>query len=94
MGKVRVMQKQFRDYYQSILQAEIDSRKTEKGKTKYKEAMKQGLSFIDKNNNALYFAIASHITLGECKNTLVRKMNQIQSIGHFLRTENGQSNSD
>ena len=89
MGKVRVMQKQFRDYYQSILQAEIDSRKTEKGKTKYKEAMKQGLSFIDKNNNALYFAIASHITLGECKNTLVRKMNQIQSIGHFLRTGNG-----
>ena len=33
--------------------------------------------------------ITPYITLGECKNTLVRKMNQIQSIGHFLRTGNG-----
>ena len=66
MGKVRVMQKQFRDYYQSILQAEIDSRKTEKGKTKYKEAMKQGLSFIDKNNNVYIFRY--------CKSYYFRRM--------------------
>ena len=34
-------------------------------------------------------AIASHITLGNAKNTLLQKMSQIQSIGHFLRTSNG-----
>ena len=29
-------------------------------------------------------AIASHITLGNAKNTLLQKISQIQSIGHFL----------
>ena len=89
MGKVNTMQKQFRDYYENTLQAEIDARKTPKGKEKFIKAKADGLRFIDRNRTALYFAIASHITLGNCKNTLLRKMNQIQSIGHFIRTSNG-----
>ena len=89
MGKVRDMQQKFRDYYNNMLQAEIDSKKTPKGKEKYIKAQKEGLRFIDKNKTALYFAIASHITLANCKNTLLRKMNQIQSIGHFVRTNDG-----
>ena len=40
MGKVRVMQKQFRDYYENFLQAEIDARKTPKGKEKFIKAKK------------------------------------------------------
>ena len=89
MGKVRDMQQQFRLYYNNMLQAEIDAKKTDKGKEKYIKAQKEGLRFIDRNKQALYFAIASHITLANCKNTLLRKMNQIQSIGHFVRTSNG-----
>ena len=89
MGKVRDMQQQFRLYYNNMLQGEIDSKKTSKGKEKYIKAQKEGLRFIDRNKTALYFAIASHITLANCKNTLLRKMNQIQSIGHFVRTSNG-----
>jgi hypothetical protein len=89
MEKVRTMQKQFRDYYENSLQAEIDSRKTDKGKEKYIKAKADGLRFIDRNTSALYFAIASHITLGNCKTTLLQKMNQIQSIGHFIRTSKG-----
>jgi hypothetical protein len=89
MEKVRTMQRQFRDYYENSLQAEIDSRKTDKGKEKYIKAKADGLRFIDKNTSALYFAIASHITLGNCKTTLLQKMNQIQSIGHFIRTNKG-----
>ena len=87
--KVRVMQKQFRDYFQSILQAEIDAKKTPRGKERFIRAQKDGLRFIDRNQSALYMAIASHITLGNAKNTLLQKMSQIQSIGHFLRTSNG-----
>ena len=49
----------------------------------------QYLRFINANQTALYFAIASHITLGNCKTTLLQKMNQIQSIGHFIRTNKG-----
>ena len=89
MAKVKIMQAQFRDYFQNYLQQEIDSKKTERGKEKYKVALKKGLQIIDRNQSALYFAIASHITLGIAKGTLLQKMNQIKSIGHFLRTKNG-----
>ena len=89
MDKVAVMQKQFRDYFESVLQAEIDKRKTPAGKAKFIKAKADGLQFIDRNKQALYFAIASHITLGVAKTTLLQKMNQIQSIGNFIRTPTG-----
>ena len=89
MDKVSVMQKQFRDYYENYINAEIDSRKTPRGKEKFIRAKKENLRFIDRNKSSLYMAIASHITLGNAKNTLLQKMSQIQSIGNFLRTSTG-----
>ncbi len=89
MEKVATMQRQFADYYENTLQAEIDSRKTDKGKAPYIKAKADGLRWIRSNRSGLYFAIASHITLGNAKNTLLQKMSQIQSIGNFLRTNNG-----
>ena len=89
MDKVSVMQKQFRDYYENYINAEIDSRKTPRGKEKFLKAKKDNLRFIDRNKSALYMAIASHITLGNAKNTLLQKMSQIQSIGNFIRTSTG-----
>jgi len=89
MAKVKTMQDQFRDYYENFINMEIDSKKTPRGKEKYIKAKEEGLRFIDRNRQALYFAIASHITLGVAKNTLLQKMNQIQSIGHFLKTKDG-----
>jgi hypothetical protein len=89
MEKVKTMQDQFRNYFESFMKAEIDAKKTERGKAPYIKAKEEGLKFIDRNRNALYFAIASHITLGNAKSTLLQKMNQIQSIGHFLKTNNG-----
>ena len=89
MGKVATMQKQFRDYYENFINMEIDGRKTPRGKEKFIKAKKDNLQFIDRNRTALYFAIASHITLANAKNTLLQKMNQIQSIGNFLRTSKG-----
>ena len=85
MAKVKTLQDMFREYYEQILRAEISARKTDKGKEKYKEALKTGLNFIDKNRSALYFAIASHVSLGNAKNFLIQKLSQIQSIGHFIR---------
>ncbi len=89
MDKVSVMQKQFRDYYENYINAEIDSRKTPRGKEKFIKAKKDNLRFIDRSKSALYMAIASHITLGNAKNTLLQKMSQIQSIGNFIRTSTG-----
>jgi hypothetical protein len=89
MDKVKVMQSQFRAYYENFMQTEIDSKKTDKGKAPYIKAKAEGLKFIDRNQSALYFAIASHISLGVAKNFLIQKLSQVQSIGHFLRTANG-----
>ena len=89
MAKVKTLQDMFREYYEQILRAEIDIRKTDSGKQKYKDLLKTNLQFIDKNRNALYFAIASHVSLGNAKNFLIQKLAQIQSIGHFIRTASG-----
>jgi len=89
MAKVKTLQDMFRDYYDQVLTTEIDTRKTPKGKDRFIKAKRDGLQFIDKNRSALYFAIASHVSLGNAKNFLIQKLSQIQSIGHFIRTPNG-----
>ena len=89
MAKVRVLQDMFRDYYENVLKTEIDQRKTEKAKQKYRDILANGLRFINQNKSGLYMAIASHVTLGNAKNTLIQKMNQIQQIGHYIKTGTG-----
>ena len=89
MAKVRVLQDMFRDYYENILKTEIDQRKTEKAKQKYRDILADGLRFINQNKTGLYMAIASHVTLANAKNTLIQKMNQIQQIGHYIKTGTG-----
>ena len=51
MEKVATMQRQFADYYENTLQAEIDSRKTDKGKAPYIKAKADGLRWIRSNIN-------------------------------------------
>ena len=89
MAKVKTLVDMFGEYYENVLQAEIDSKKTEAGKKRYKDALKKNMNIINRNKQALYFAIASHVTLQNAKNFLVNKLSEIQSIGHFLRTPNG-----
>jgi len=89
MAKVKNLVDMFRDYYVNTLQAEIDARKTDSGKQKYKDLLKTNLQFIDRNKQSLYFAIACHVTLQDAKNFLVSKLSEIQSIGHFLKTSKG-----
>ena len=89
MGKVKVLQDMFRDYYENILKMEIDARKTDKAKQKYRDILATGLKFINQNKSSLYFAIASHVTLANAKTTLIQKMNQIQQIGHYIKTGTG-----
>ena len=79
----------FRTYYVNMLQQEVDAVSKEETKKKYRTIRDNGLDFIDKNKNALYFTIASWISLQRAKNFLIRKLNQIQSIGHFIRTPDG-----
>ena len=87
--KVKTLVNMFDDYFKNSLQGEIEKRKTPKGQEKFKQAYEAGRKFIKDNEKALYFAIASHISLQRAKVFLLQKMNQIQSIGSFIRTPNG-----
>ena len=79
----------FRKYYASALDDEVDARKTDKAKSKYAAIRNEGLRFIDRYATELYFAIASYMTLQSVKSFLVQKMNQIKSIGTFIQTDKG-----
>ena len=89
MGRVKDMINQFETYYENMLKAEIDKVSRPASKDKYKTILKNGQDFINKHRQSIYFAVASYITLQKAKNFLIRKLNQIQSVGHFLRTADG-----
>ncbi len=59
---------------------------TDKAKQKYKEILEAGMKILRPNRQGLYFAIATYITLQTAKSLLLNKLNQIQSIGSFMRT--------
>ena len=79
----------FEVYFRDRLKKEIDSKKTPAAKQKYKEILEAGMKILRPNRDGLYFTIATYITLQTAKALLLGKLNQIQSIGSFLRTKNG-----
>ena len=79
----------FEVYFRNRLKKEIDSKKTPAAKQKYKEILEAGMKILRPNRDGLYFTIATYITLQTAKSLLLGKLNQIQSIGSFLRTKNG-----
>jgi len=89
IAKVKELIDMFRSYYANMLQQEVDAVSKDETKKKYRTIRDNGLDFIDRNEQSLYFTIASWVSLQRAKNFLIRKLNQIQSIGHFIRTPNG-----
>jgi hypothetical protein len=89
MGKVKDLLSNLKPYYIAELQKEIDAVSKPETKKKYRDIRDAGLNFIDKNYSALYFTIASWISLQKAKNFLIQKLNKIQSIGQFIRTPDG-----
>ena len=89
IANVKKLQTQFRTYYSKVLDDEINKRKTKSAKDRFAAQKKEGLRFIDRYEDQIYFAIASYVTLQRTKNYLVNKMNQIKSIGTFIQRGNG-----
>ena len=86
---VKKLQSDFRKYYAKVLDDEISKRKTKSAKDRFNLIRNDGLKFIDRYENQIYFAIASYVTLQRTKNYLVNKMNKIKSIGTFIQKGNG-----
>jgi len=89
MDKAKDLMDMFRSYYYNIVQQEIDAVSKDETKNKYRKIRDEGINYIDRNRQALYFSIASYVSLQRAKDFLIRKLNQIQSIGHFIRTNDG-----
>jgi len=79
----------FEVYFKDKIQKEIDNKKQASTKQKYEEIREVGMKIIRADREGLYFAIATYITFQSAKAILMNKLNNIQSIGSFLRTKNG-----
>ena len=84
----RVIQ-EFSGYYRTLLQKEIDSKKTVAAKNKYVKIQEDGLKFIESNKRAIYFTIASYSNLQSAKGLIIKKLEKVKTLGTFLRTESG-----
>ena len=79
----------FEKYYETVLQKKVDSVKSENAKKKWTDVKKTGLKELTSNKTSLYFVIASYITLQTAKTMVIRKLEQAENIGTFLRTPTG-----
>ena len=89
IGNAKALTNNFEVFFIDRLKKEIDGKKQDKTKQKYKEILEAGMKILRPNRQGLYFAIATYITLQTAKSLLLSKLNQIQSIGSFMRTSTG-----
>jgi hypothetical protein len=89
IGNAKALTNNFEVFFRSRIQKEIKDKKTDKAKQKYTEILEAGMKILRPNRQGLYFAIATYITLQRAKSLLLSKLNQIQSIGSFMRTSTG-----
>jgi len=79
----------FAQYFSNALDKEIDSKKMKSTKDKYLELKDKGLKFINDNQQAIYMTVASYMNLQAAKNFMIRKLQQVNTFGTFLRTPDG-----
>ena len=80
---------EFEQYYMDRMSKEIDSKKSDKGKQKYKDIEKEQKKILRKYKKELYFTMATYLGILTAKNMIVRKLETIEGIGTFLKTDTG-----
>ena len=75
---------EFALYYSGKMDEEIDKKKTEKGKEKYRVMKKAGLSFIAKYETDIYFTVASYISLRDAKKMVIDQLSKANGIKTFV----------
>ena len=81
--------KEFKEYYKSRMTKEIDSKKSNKGKQKYKDIQKESEKTLKKFKDELYFTMATYLGILEAKEMVIKKLETIKGIGTFLKTSDG-----
>ena len=81
--------KEFQEYYMDRMSAEIDSKKSDKGKQTYIDIKKEQEKVLRKFKTELYFTMATYLSILDAKEMVIRKLETIQGIGTFLKTADG-----
>ena len=79
----------FVQFYKSVLQKEILSKKTKSTQDKYKKILNDGVKFLTTNARPLYFTVASYMNLITAKEIIISRLEMVKDIKTFLKTENG-----
>tara|TARA_Y100000114_G_scaffold157190_1_gene187874 strand:+ start:760 stop:1992 length:1233 start_codon:yes stop_codon:yes gene_type:complete len=79
----------FKEWTEKKFDTDIDKLKSEKGKEKKQQAKKEMMSYIRSNSKALLRMFTIHAALRDVKMILVRKIEEVKSIGLFLKTNDG-----
>jgi hypothetical protein len=80
---------EFEQYYMDRMSKEIETKKSDKGKQKYKNIEKEQKKILRRFKTELYFTMATYLGILEAKNMVVKKLETIKGIGTFLKTDDG-----
>ena len=74
----------FAQFYSTRMDEEIATKKTEKTKSKYNEMKSNGLAFIAKYEQEIYFTVASYISVRTAKKMIIDQLNKVKEIETFV----------
>jgi hypothetical protein len=79
----------FVEYFISIMNKEIESKKQQKTQEKYKLILQQGLQFIQNNKQSIHSIIRLYSLIQNLKKNVLYKLEQNKNIGTLIQTDDG-----
>ena len=81
--------KEFQDYYIARMVREMEGKKTDKGKQRYKDYQKEAKKTWKKYAKEIYFTFATYLGINDAKLLIVKQLEKVKGMGTFLRTDDG-----
>ena len=88
-GKAGYSVEEFSKFVNDKMQKAIDSLKSERGKQNKRKIADETLKYLSKNKGKIKKIFDLHLALNEMKIKFVRKLENVKSLGMFIRTEKG-----
>ena len=79
----------FAKYYASLIDKEIDKKKTPAAKKKWEDVKNNGMKFIAANQRSIYMTVAAYKNLTTAKLMVIRQLEKVKDIGTFIKDGNG-----
>tara|TARA_Y100000296_G_scaffold49675_1_gene56935 strand:+ start:116 stop:1339 length:1224 start_codon:yes stop_codon:yes gene_type:complete len=89
LSDTKKLQKEFHEYYIDRVVKEMDAKKTDKGKQKFKDFKKEAEKTFKKKSKEVYFTIATYLGIVDTKAMIIKQLEKVKGIGTFLRTADG-----